>query len=105
MEATLSPNIRRQSKSRDSLIKDAHILLGACGVVRSPAWVARTVRNYLASPITEMPFGIFLFARVELNAVQRRKVAERADLRYLLTYADPTGETAVRNLMRGGVSE
>lgn len=60
----------------------------------------RTAKAYLNSRVEGMPFGLFLVARLDLNEDERRRLDERADLRYLLTYADPTGETAVRNVMR-----
>ena len=102
------PSIRRFHERRDeesvtpeTLLRDASRLLEACGVVRSGSWLNRTIRDYLSAPVVGMPFGVFLTARLELNALQRRRLAERADLRYLLSYADPTGETAIRHVMRG----
>lgn len=102
-----APSIRRfherrdeQSVTPETLLRDASRLLEACGIVRSGAWMNRTVRDYMSARVEGLPFGTFLAARVEMNAHQRRILAERADLRYLLTYADPTGETAVRNVMR-----
>lgn len=91
---------RRDSESVQTRIVEAHAILDACDVHRSPSWVARTVRDYVASNLTGMPFGLFLAARMELNDAQKRRLAERADLRYLLSYADPTGENAVRHVMK-----
>lgn len=103
----LPTTIRRFHERRDestvtpeSLLRDANLLLTACGVTRSGSWLNRTIRDFMSAPLAGLPFGMFLMARVDLNAAQRRRLAERADLRYLLTYADPTGETAVRNVMR-----
>ena len=77
------------------------MLLDACGVVRSRAWLSRTVRDFLSSHLAEqMPFGLFLVSRLELNHSQRRALAECADVRYLLNYRDPTGETTARNVDR-----
>lgn len=100
MDISIRRNHERRDVSVEGLTRDAHLLLDACGVQRSPSWVSRTVRDFLASDLRGMPFGMFLTARVELNSMQRRALAERADLRYILSYADPTGETAVRNVMR-----
>lgn len=47
-----------------------------------------------------MPFGAYLLHRVELTAEQRRRAMANPDTQYLLCYSDPTGETAVRNVMR-----
>lgn len=102
-----SPNgqlsIRRNGVAEDTkstLVHDTHLILSAVGVERGGNWISRTVRDFLAAPVAGIPFPIFLMARVELNEAQRRRLAENADLRYLLSYADPTGETAVRNVMR-----
>lgn len=103
MTTILETSIQRNHVAEDtksSLARDARLLLDACGVERGANWISRTVRDYLDAPVAGIPFGMYLVARIELNAVQRRHLAERADLRYLLTYADPTGETAVRNIER-----
>lgn len=103
MMTILDTSIQRNHVAEDtksSLARDARLLLDACGVARGSNWISRTVRDYLDAPIAGIPFGMFLVARIELSAVQRRMLAERADLRYLLTYADPTGETAARNVDR-----
>ena len=102
MTGITNTSIRRSHVAEDTktrLQRDARTLLEACGVDRGGNWVSRTVRDYLAAPV-KVPFGLFLAARVELSAEQRRRLAEREDLRYLLSYADPTGETAMRNVMR-----
>jgi hypothetical protein len=100
-------NIRRNTcaEHTDLLVRDAGKLLDVCGVTRSRQWVSRTVRAYLDAPIREMRFGAFLVARVELNNAQRRLLADREDLRYLLTYSDPTGETAMRRVMKEHANE
>ena len=105
--ATLS--IRREHESRGSgsvtpedLLRDAMRLLDRCGIARSPKWVQRVVRDYSSTIAgTGFPFGAYLLNRVELNAEQRRAAMNDPEVAYLLEYADPTGETAVRNVMRG----
>ncbi len=103
----VAPSIRREHESRgsgsatpESLNRDAHRLLDACGIARSPKWIQRVVRDYCSASASGLPFGIYLANRVELNAQQRQAVLDRSDLRYLLEYADPTGETAVWNVRR-----
>lgn len=80
-------NIRWNSSpdTKSSLVRDARQLLGAWGVERSANWISRKVRAFLASPM-QGPFEEYLAAEL--------------DLRYLRTYADPTGETAIRNVIR-----
>ncbi len=90
-----------EAQSREVLLRDAARLLDAAGVTRSASWLNRTVRTYMSARIQGLLFGDYLVARVELNVRQRRWLEERADLRYLLTYADPTGENAARNVDRG----
>lgn len=102
MTDIMAISIRRKDvaeHTQSSLVRDARLLLEATGVARGSNWISRAVRDYLAAPV-RIPFGLFLSARVELSALQRRVLAERADLRYLLSYADPTGESAVRNVLK-----
>jgi hypothetical protein len=101
MTLTIPSNIRRNTSAEpaDHLARDAGLLLDATGIVRSRAWISRAVRAYLDAPL-RVPFGLYLVTRIELNDFQRKALAERADLRYLLTYADPTGEAAIRNVTR-----
>jgi len=106
--ATLS--IRRSTSAEagdqprpEAFARDAGRLLAACGVYRSRAWLSRTVRDYMSSIAgAGFPFGAYLLNRVELNAEQRRAAMNDPGVAYLLEYADPTGETAVRNVLGGG---
>lgn len=106
--ATLSS--RQEHESRDSesatpeaLIRDAMRLLQRCGIARSPKWAQRVVRDYIYRVAgSGFPFGAYLLNRVELNAEQRRAAMNDPEVAYLLEYADPTGETAVRNVLQGG---
>jgi hypothetical protein len=82
-----------------NLTAEARQILDAIGVVKSQNWVSRLVRRHLDSSVS-LPFAAVVVAAVETSPAQRRLLAERADLRYLLSYADPTGETAVRNVMK-----
>ena len=90
-----------ESVTRETLIRDAHRLLAACGVNRSPGWVSSTVRQYLHRVSgSGFPFGAYLMNRVEMNAEQRTAALTHSELRYLLDYRDPTGEDAIRNVRR-----
>ena len=91
-----------ESATPETLIRDAHRLLAACGVERGPKWVSSTVRQYLHRVSGNgFPFGAYLLNQVELNAEQRRVVLANPDLACQLDYRDPTGETAVRNVLGG----
>lgn len=106
---TAALSIRRSTSAEagdqsrpEALARDAGRLLAACGVHRSRAWISRIVRDYASSIAgTGFPFGAYLLNRVEMNAEQRRAAMNDPEVAYLLEYADPTGETAVRNVLRG----
>lgn len=84
-----------------ALKAEAQRLLDACHVPAQPPWVHRTVSNYLRYvEHTGFPFGAYLLNRVQLNAEQRRRAMQDPELHNFLCYSDPTGETAVRNVMR-----
>lgn len=72
-------------------------LLDTIGVDRSPSWISRAVRDYERRGVRSCTYGTWLTDRLSLTSAQRR----RAEVAYLLSYADPTGEAAVRNVMRG----
>lgn len=97
--AARSPRCNTTTVTPESLIRSAHALLDAAGITRSATWVTRTVRGYLRSPAAGLPFGQVLAAELELNARQRAAMQARSEYRYVLGYADPTGETAVQHVM------
>ena len=84
-----------------SLREQIRSFLAGAGLSRTNSWVQRVSRDYARIAIPGTPIGLFVASRLALTSVERRDVAERADFRYLLSYADPTGEAAVRNIMRG----
>lgn len=85
-----APSIRDQIRS----------YLDGAGLARTNSWIHRVSRDYARLAVDGMPIGMFIATRLALTAPERRRIAERADLRYLLSYADPTGETAARNVDR-----
>lgn len=89
-----------EAAPRETLLRDAARLMAAFGVSRSHAWTRQVVRDYSRAAIHGYPFGQYLVARLELNAQQRAELEARQELRYLLSYADPVGETAARNVDR-----
>lgn len=109
MTPVAPPRIRRNTCAEaadqscpETLAREAGRLLAACGLDRSRQWIGRTVREYVVRvSATGFPFGAYLMNRVELNAEQRVAALANSELRYLLEYSDPTGEDAVRNVMRG----
>lgn len=75
-------------------------VLAHAGLTRSNSWVHRVSRDYARVAVPGTPVGMFVATRIALSRDEARHVAGRPDLRYLLTYADPTGETAARNVDR-----
>lgn len=97
---TQAPGHRRNHERRTSaeaLIRYTHTLLDAVGTDRSPSWVARAVRDYERRGLRSCTYGTWLTDRLNLTAIQRH----RSEVAYLLGYADPTGEAAVNNVMKG----
>lgn len=74
--------------------------LSFAGMVRTDSWVHRVSRDYARLAVQGTPVDLFVATRIALSESERRRLVERADLRYLLDYMDPTGERAVRNVMR-----
>lgn len=109
MTTATTTDIRRNTSAEatgqmtaEALRRDAERLLANCGALQSRSWVSRTVRDYLRRTTWHgIPFGAFLLSRVQLNAEQRRRAWADPELHSFLAYADPTGESAVRNVMAG----
>lgn len=68
-----------------------------------PNKVARLVRRYLET-VARNGWSLFdyLATAVRLDAEQRRRALLHPDIARVIAYADPTGETAVGNVMRAG---
>jgi hypothetical protein len=90
--------------SAERLIKAAHLVLDNCGIAMSPSKVSRIVRQYRRQ-VEDNGFGFFdyLANAVQLSDQQKRAALLNPDIARAISYADPTGETAVNNVMRGGV--
>lgn len=90
-----------QTATPRQLLTDASTILARCGVDTRGSWLRRTVTDYCRHVAhTGYPFGPWLMARVQLNAEQRRRAMHDPELHNFLCYFDPTGESAVRNVMR-----
>lgn len=91
------------STSTENLIRRAHDLLADSGVAMSPSRVSRLVRDYKRRVETNgFPFEAFLANSALLTADQRRRALLNPDIARVVSYSDPTGERAIRNVMRGG---
>lgn len=82
----------------EALLRETHAVLAASSVRLSPSKVARLCRDYVNLVAGKgVPFGAYLANAVMLDRDQRRTFDA---LYYRLSHADPTGETAVRNVDR-----
>jgi hypothetical protein len=89
--------------SVEKLKRAAHLVLDNCGIRMSPSKVSRIVRQYKGR-VEANGFGFFdyLANAVQLSDQQKRAALLNPDIARAISYADPTGETAVNNVMRGG---
>ena len=90
------------STSAEKLIQAAHLILGNCGISLSASKVSRIVRSYQRD-VARNGFGFFEFLAnsVHLSELQKRGALLNPDVALVISYADPTGESAVNNVMRG----
>ncbi|WP_261880078.1 hypothetical protein [Mycobacterium marinum] len=89
--------------SAEALIKHAQKLLADCDVRMSPSKVSRVVRQFKHRVERNgFPFESFLANSVMLTADQRRRALAHPDIAKAISYADPTGERAVSNVLRAG---
>jgi hypothetical protein len=91
------------STSAESLVKAAHLVLDNCGISMSPSKVSRLVRTYQYR-VAQNGFSFFQFLAnaVQLSEEQKRAALLNPDIARAISYADPTGETAVNNVLREG---
>jgi hypothetical protein len=86
---------------RDRLIAAAHTVLSNCGFKSSASRVSRLVRDYERhAQGYGYDFGGFVANSVAAHGDRRRAVVAH-ELRRVVSYSDPTGEAAVRHVLRG----
>jgi hypothetical protein len=85
----------------EQAIRVTHTILANCGVVMSPSKVSRLVRLYQSRVAANgWTFLDFLANKVALSVQQYRRVLADPDMARVIVYLDPTGETAVNNVLR-----
>lgn len=89
-------------KERDRLLNAAHLILANCGVEMSAARVRRLVQAF-ERRVNGNGFSFFEFLAnsVAMSAMDRRAALANPDIARAINYSDPTGETAVNNVLRG----
>lgn len=86
----------------EALKKATRQVLWHCGVPYSPNKIARLCITFVERVAPkQIAFADYLATQVELSAAQRRLVLTDPSLASMLTYADPTGEQATTNVLRG----
>jgi hypothetical protein len=96
---SVSAEVTSQTQRR---IAAAHKLLTGTGYYMSPSKVSRLVRQFetrLESAGAD--FFDFLANKVQLTTEQRIRALANPDIARVIAYADPTGESAVNNVIRG----
>jgi hypothetical protein len=94
-----SAETEQERPSVEDLIPQVHVVFRNAGIAVSASKVSRMVRRY-KSQVEGNGYGFidYLANSVAMSEHQRRVVGD--ELRRVTPYADPTGETAVRNVMR-----
>lgn len=97
-----NPGINFPGREAEGLKNVARVVLANCGVNYGPNRINRLVTGYLRHGARNgFAFFDFLANTVALTVEDRRRVLADPDVMRVLTYADPTGETAVARVMRG----
>lgn len=92
----------RPTGQTDHLIRVAHVVLDNVGHAMSPSKVSRLVRRFEYQVAGNgWSFFDYLANSIALDAEQRRRALADPEVARVIAYADTTGETAVRNVMRG----
>lgn len=93
---------RSKEKLRDAAIVAAHAALSSAGVPMSPSKVNRLIKKFdRAARKHGATFYEFLVNEAHLPAAAVRAAMGNPDWQRVVAYADPTGETAVNNIMKG----
>ena len=90
-----------RAKRRDAAIAAAHQALAESGVVLSPSKVARIVARFDRASGQGRTFHEFIVREAHLPPAAIRRLRSRPEWHQVIAYADPTGEAAVNNVLRG----
>ena len=109
MRPTAAPSIPAEGERRkitpttpETLAREAYSVLAGCGIAASRSKVSRIVRDYMRNVAGNgYPFGAFLMNTLQLTAQRRAALTNHPDWARVISYADITGETAVRRVMAG----
>lgn len=90
------------SPSKSELIGAARMILDACGIAFSQNRIVRLVLRFQdrAPHASGHAFFLYLINAVQISAEQQRAALLNPDVARVIAYADPTGESAVNNVLR-----
>jgi hypothetical protein len=91
------------SPLQNELVKAARLILDNCGIAFSQNKIVRLVLRFIdwAPNSSGDIFFSYLASEVQLSEAQKRNALANPDIARAISYADPTGESAVNNVMRG----
>ena len=95
MGGTTSPSITQ-------LVSAGRLILDNCGIDFSTNKLSRLVRNFVdrAPNGSGSMFFQYLTSAVQMSEADKRAALCNPDVARAISYADPTGETAVNNVLR-----
>lgn len=87
---------------KSEFIAAAQLILDNCGIVFGTRKVFRLVDKFIerAPNATGHAFFLYLTNAVQLSEQQQRAALSNPDVARVIAYSDPTGESAVNNVMR-----
>jgi hypothetical protein len=88
--------------SKSELINAAHLILDNCAITFGARRINRMVEHFKArAPRADgHVFFQYLANAVQMTAAEQRRALLNPDIARAISYADPTGETAVNNVLR-----
>jgi hypothetical protein len=88
--------------TKNHLIAAARLILDNCGIPFSNSRIYRLVIGFLSKWPNASGFLFFqhLASVVQMSEAQKRAAMSNPDIARAISYCDPTGETAVNNVLR-----
>jgi len=100
-EATQTGGTTSAEPNVERLLTAARVILDNCGVEMGHSRLSRTVRRFVRDVA---PYGWsffdFIATEVALDVDRRTALLNNPDVQRVIAYADPTGETAVHNVLK-----
>jgi hypothetical protein len=90
------------SPLQTSMVNAARLVLDNCALAMSTNKISRLVRRFInwAPAGDGQLFFQFLANEVQMSEAQKRAAMSNPDIARAISYCDPTGETAVNNVLR-----